>query len=125
MEISKNNRDITIDIVKAIAIILVVLGHSIQYACGEDYLKSLAFYDNWLYKIIYSFHMPLFMCVSGWLFGYSIQRYDISKLLKRKVIALIFPLVSWGTIHYLLTKMFLGHQTFDLSVWWMIVGGGL
>ncbi len=118
-------RNIRLDLIKAIAIILVVAGHAIQFGCGNDYTESLAFYDNWVYKIIYSFHMPVFMCVSGWLFARSVARYDTCALLKNKAIALLIPIFVWGTMHYLSTKVILGHEPLNLSTWWMIVGGGI
>ncbi len=121
----QKERNLRLDLVKAIAIILVVAGHAIQYSCGSDYTESLAFYDNWVYKIIYSFHMPVFMCVSGWLFARSVAKYDTCALLKNKAIALLLPLFVWGTIHYLSTKVVMGHEPLNLSTWWMIVGGGI
>lgn len=32
-------------------------------------------YNNLIFKVIYSFHMPLFACISGWLFGSTIEKY--------------------------------------------------
>ncbi len=51
-------RDERYDIAKGVAIILVVVGHSIQFHLSE-------FDDNPVFRAIYSFHMPLFMAVSG------------------------------------------------------------
>ena len=45
-------REFYLDAVKAIAIILTVLGHCIQWIQGD------AFADNKLELFIYSFHMP-------------------------------------------------------------------
>lgn len=53
------NRNSTIDAIKGFAISLVVLGHVLQ-----SHLPSPT--EDCLYRIIYSFHMPLFMLVSGW-----------------------------------------------------------
>lgn len=52
------------DALKGILILLVVLGHSIQAAMrqlGESCL------NDYLWNLIYSFHMPAFMAVSGYL----------------------------------------------------------
>lgn len=46
-----------IDQLKGIAILLVVLGHVIGYNNCED---------SFLWRFIYSFHMPLFMFISGY-----------------------------------------------------------
>lgn len=61
MNISLNGtlqRDRTIDIAKGITIILVVIGH----------LNHFFQYTNPLIIGIYSFHMPLFVCLSGYFF---------------------------------------------------------
>ncbi len=120
-----NERNIRLDLIKAVAIILVVVGHAIQYCCGNEYTESLAFYDNWLFKIIYSFHMPAFMCVSGWLFARSVAKYNMGSLIRSKALSLLVPIFVWGTLHYISTKVLLRHETPNLSNWWMIVGGGI
>lgn len=53
-----NHRLHYIDNLKGVLILLVVLGHCIQ-ATNMDYDHDL------VSRYIYSFHMPLFMCVSG------------------------------------------------------------
>lgn len=49
------------DSLKGFLILLVILGHSIQYTLGNSC------YSNHLWNIIYSFHMPAFMAISGFL----------------------------------------------------------
>lgn len=68
------NRESWIDVLKGIGIILVCLGH-IQP-------------DIYLEKHIYSFHMPLFFFISGYLF---ISKGNIRDTLKRKFNGLIKP----------------------------------
>lgn len=90
-------RDVIIDAVKAFAIISVVVGHSIQYGFSADYLRSGAYFDNVLFKIIYSYHMPLFMLISGYLFAYSINR-DWKSVIKKKSLSLLVPVFAWGAV---------------------------
>ena len=52
----------SIDCVKGVAILLVVLGHAVQLLKGSE----AANHDR-LFNYIYSFHMPLFMFISGYL----------------------------------------------------------
>lgn len=59
------NRLVWADSLKGVLMILVVVGHSIQYVEG-DLCES-----NHLWNAIYSFHMPAFMAVSGWLSVYG------------------------------------------------------
>lgn len=56
-----NVRKVWIDSLKGILILLVVLGHSIQNTLGEEC------YGNYWWNLIYSFHMPAFMAISGYL----------------------------------------------------------
>lgn len=57
----ERNRLLWADALKGVLILLVVLGHSIQNTIGD------ACYINHLWNIIYSFHMPAFMAISGYL----------------------------------------------------------
>jgi len=50
------------DALKGALMILVVLGHAIQTELGSECEESH------LWNLIYSFHMPAFMAISGWLF---------------------------------------------------------
>lgn len=93
----KKERNVLIDVVKAFAIISVVIGHSIQYGFSADYLRSGAYFDNVLFKIIYSYHMPLFMLISGYLFAYSINR-DWKSVIKKKSLSLLVPVFAWGAV---------------------------
>lgn len=77
-------RNKTIDCMKGLAIIFMVVGH----------IHISALVD----KFIYSFHMPLFFIVSGYLY----HRRTVSlEYLKKKVKTLILPyFVFAGGVHY-------------------------
>ena len=69
-----------LDISKGIAIFLVVWGHIIQYSfAGKE-----EFYENIIFRLIYGFHMPLFMIISGYLFFYSCEKYDLKRIVKKQ-----------------------------------------
>lgn len=53
-----------LDVFKGILIILMVLGHVIQTIISPD-----DFDNNIVFKVIYSFHMPAFFFISGYLDG--------------------------------------------------------
>lgn len=80
------------DSLKLFAIYLVVLGHVVLF--GET-----DFYSNPVWLYIYSFHMPLFMTISGF-FSYKILKGegDITKKFKQ----LIIPCITLGIIFYVL-----------------------
>lgn len=86
---SQTQRIVFIDYLKAFAIFLVLLGHAIQYINVDSYLDSLAF------NFIYSFHMPLFMFISGMFFKSSLQ-ISFKELIKKKFVALILPALVWS-----------------------------
>lgn len=80
MNTNQNNehRQTYLDIAKGIGIILMIIGHS--------------FGPQILIKIIYSFHMPLFFLISGYLFNEKKwSSLGIKKLIKYKLKAYIMP----------------------------------
>ena len=85
----KNNQRLHyIDIIKGIGIFLVVLGHV--------YRGNII--QNW----IYSFHMPLFFIISGWLFGYkNIEPKDFLEITKKKVMTLMLPYIEFYLLSFL------------------------
>lgn len=97
--ISKNDtnskRNKTIDYIKAFAIILVVVGHCIQYGSGE-YIYNHFFSGMIIVTFIYSFHMPIFMLVSGYLFYYSLEKYSFKDIVFNKYKQLVLPLAFWS-----------------------------
>ena len=90
------HRNNTLDFIKAFAIILVILGHAIQLGSGNAVLTECTFFDDFLYKFIYSFHMPLFMLISGYLMFYSVNKRCFKKNLLIKIKSIIFPLLVWN-----------------------------
>lgn len=87
--LSKRNQKI--DLLKGIAITLVVWGHSIQYLKKD----GISFFENPVFIIIYSFHMPLFMMISGYLFHYSLSKYSTADIVITKFKQLIVPMLTW------------------------------
>lgn len=77
------------DVVKGLAIILVIAGHSLQYSCRGE-----SFVDNPIWKFIYGFHMPLFMLVSGYFFYFSIQKHTYKDVFIARVKQCILPILT-------------------------------
>lgn len=86
------NRDYTIDGIKALGLIFMVLGH-----CGFPGTH-----------FIYLFHMPIFFIASGYLF--SENRVSTIKgmasYLKRKITSLWLPYVKWNVLFIVLNNVF-------------------
>jgi len=90
-----HSRDLAIDAMRGLAITLVVLGHSIEAAYPTSYTTMP------LHVIIYSFHLPLFVFLSGML-TYREQPLPRLRFIQRRASALLVPYVAW------------------LIVWWSI-----
>lgn len=86
-----------IDICKGIAIILVVLGHTIR-----DEMRELNSTYDIIYNFIYSFHMAFFMVLSGFLFGEQckMRKFDVKFFLYKRSISLFLPFVSYSLLLY-------------------------
>ena len=84
-------RDLFWDAAKAGLIILVILGHAIQYASDGN-----TFWSSPLFKGIYIFHMPLFMLISGY---FAAQKLMVapSGYLQGQFRHLMFPALTLGT----------------------------
>jgi len=80
-----------IDITKGIAILAVVVGHTLGPYNGQ-FLGSL----------IFAFHMPIFFMLSGYLF----KMHPISQEAKRGAMNLLLPYLITGSLIL-------------ISVWWL------
>lgn len=100
------NRNNFIDYIKGILIFLMLWGHCIQFLLPS----KLDFFNNIVFKFIYSFHMPLFILISGLLFGkklYKIQN-DKDKLygyIGKKILSLSKIIIMSGIIYTLIVNL--------------------
>lgn len=95
-----NQRNVYLDIVKAFTIICVVIGHCIQSGSGAYFFTAMMYFENAIFKIIYTYHMPLFMVISGYLFAFSVRNKSWSKMILHKVQTLLIP-IFFVVIHSL------------------------
>lgn len=82
-----------IDLVKFVAIYLVIWGHALTQMMPNDLGQ------NEVYLAIYSFHMPLFMMVSG-LFAANSFRLSPVELISKKFRQLVLPSLTFGLVWY-------------------------
>lgn len=117
--VQTKERDITIDILKGIAIVLVVLGHVISGIYDTEH-----FSENILFKICYSFHMPLFVFISGWLNGLKpLEKID-GAWIKNRTLRLMIPYGIWTLGKWFLYRESLGNPLKSLFVeplFWFII----
>ena len=97
----KSKRLEYIDIARGIAIILIVLGHTITYSQN----------CRIIYKIIYSFHVALFFIISG--YTYKIKKEESFLIFfKRKFTRIMVPYYIWAFI-FIIPFYIFGSSTGD------------
>lgn len=87
-----------INVLRGIAVFLMLWGHCIQCCC----LNAFDFFENSVFRVIYSFHMPLFMLISGYLFFFSMRKRSLKDLLIHKTQLMIQPIIMCGILCFLL-----------------------
>lgn len=130
--ITNNSRDAFLDIAKGLAIILVVVGHVIQGS-------SEKFDDLLWFRVIYSFHMPLFVFLSGAVAAIAfradgIQDGILSSLERAKTkiskaaVRLLLPFLAWCVINQLIyhhsdsviSALILAFRRPDTALWFLL-----
>ncbi|WPU92441.1 acyltransferase [Mucilaginibacter sabulilitoris] len=104
MKISQTKKNLTIETLRGLAIILMVLGHVI--GSGSDNGLKVADDSIWRFSY-YAFQyirMPLFTVISGFVYAYKpVSRFTSnSKFITGKINRLLIPLVVVATLFYLL-----------------------
>jgi len=126
------NRDVFLDIAKGLAIILVVIGHVIQ-GSAENFDDLLGF------KIIYSFHMPLFIFLSGAVASIAFNPMLVNSGLKRSFkaasvrvkkafVRLVLPFLAWCVLNQLIyhhadsviNALILAFRRPDTALWFLL-----
>jgi fucose 4-O-acetylase-like acetyltransferase len=127
-------RENNLDFLKGIAIILVVVGHTIQYRTNINDFDSV-----FLFRFIYSFHMPFFLFLSGAVASYwasfFINEADLKIKIKfyfvrlrKSFVRLIIPFISWTIIKYYMHAIGIGLFFYivdsfkhpQISLWFLI-----
>ena len=89
-----DNRNQFVDIMRGIAMLLVVLGHTMT-GCTTGSQDSVVF------NIVWSLQMPLFILISGYVTKYSRASGDakgLCKYIKRRTISYMFPWLVWSCV---------------------------
>ena len=84
-----NERNLQLDGLKFFLVCLVVVGHCVQPFRYDS--VSL----GWIYGIIYSFHMPLFVMLSGYFFKVGVPKQELWKCIKLLETFFIVTIVFW------------------------------
>ena len=112
MSESPKKRNEFVDIMRGIAMLLVVLGHTMT-GCTENSQ------DSFLFNVVWSLQMPLFILISGYVTRYSRGVCDGDTLwiyVKRRTIAYLLPWAVWS---FLVRGIIFGQRNF-LNLKWLI-----
>lgn len=112
------NKSIHYNFLKIILTILVVLAHSSRMYTDVGIIKPLnqSIILCYLTNFIYSFHMPLFIAISGMVYSFCIddlnKYHDTVLFIKNKIIRLLLPYIFFG-LFYVAPIMVLYNFTSD------------
>lgn len=125
-------RDQFLDIAKGLAIILVVVGHVLQGSAER-------FDDLFWFRVIYSFHMPMFVFLSGAVVaivfvpekiqdGIGAAIHQAQLKISKAAIRLLLPFVAWCIINQLIfqhsesvwTALILAFRRPDTALWFLL-----
>ncbi len=103
----------SLDIAKGLGILLVVFGHTISPVMeGNSFIE-------WIYRVIYIFHMPLFFFVSGYVATKLVTKpYPKATLLKERTIRLVIPYLTWAVIYLPMKVIMSEHVRFSSEYKW-------
>ena len=105
---STGKRQVSLDIAKIACIILVVIGH-------YDPAESPEHYKNIL-KVIYTFHMPVFLFISGFLYIATWKAVSFKEFITKKIKRLVIPYLTTSAIIITLKLLTQGSARVDHPV---------
>jgi fucose 4-O-acetylase-like acetyltransferase len=85
-------RDVRLDVLKALAIVLVIFGHAVNLVYGKA--VRAPFWLGVIFSVVAAVNVPLFMFVSGYL---ARRRPDL-KWLGQRAMRLLVPLAAWSIL---------------------------
>lgn len=118
-------RNHQIDNIRAIAILLVVIGHSIIiYSSSWGLYKSsnnFLFFD-YLKDLINIIQMPLFFAVSGFLFAFSVDKKQFMSIVKDKASRLLIPYMWFAFLWLLPIRLIVNYPGYSGKSFATIIG---
>ena len=96
-------RDRSTDVLRALAIILVVLGHTNR---GIIDSRGSTTWDGlrWLDFILYALHMPTFFYLAGYYAQRSLERHTVLTFARARWGAIIYPYLFWSVAYFAINK---------------------
>lgn len=116
-------KNLTVETLRGIAILLVVLGHVIGSDPGGGMKIGFPHPLRYLYLWIDYIQMPLFTAIAGWV--YALKPFsalpDFRRFAKQKALRLLVPMATVGTLYFLVQYLMPGtNNKGDLGQMWRI-----
>ena len=124
-----SQRNAELDYARAIGIVLVVFGHALRGLMGAGYAPE----DGWAITtdyLIYTFHMPLFLIISGSLFAPE-KFAGLGGLLAKLSVLVVWPYLLWSLVQGSVQALMAGSGAVNndnaswtglLQIGWMPIG---
>ncbi len=112
---TKKERDTTIDFIKGFLILLVILGHT---TLGLVDMYSFNKAMNNISNFIYSFHMPCFIAVSGYLYkeyGHD-DTNSVFRHIRHKAFNILLPYVMVSIIYWIIKYAMSSFTRYPISI---------
>ncbi|MDE7283293.1 MAG: acyltransferase family protein, partial [Lachnospiraceae bacterium] len=108
-----SKRDSYMDFLKGLAIVAVIVGHSLNNIIPQGII---------LFNLVYSFHMPLLMFVSAYIEEQNREKYTMKecRMLVKRVCGLLIPYVSWNILYVVISGQILEVNIKDFGL--MLLG---
>jgi glucan biosynthesis protein C len=121
----KANKDLSIETLRGIAIVLVVIGHVIGSASdGGMQVSDDSFMRYFYYTFIECLQMPLFTVIAGWVYAlYPIKPGNFSAFVEKKIYRILVPMIVVGVSYFLLQYLTPGTNKKGnlLEIWKLLV----
>lgn len=114
-------KNLHIETLRGIAILLVVIGHVIGSDPSGGMQINYPSPWRYLYMWINYIQMPLFTAIAGWVYALKPENGSLLSFTKKKAIRLLIPMVTVGTIYFLIQYLIPGtNNKGNLSEIWKI-----
>nr|NQU90023.1 acyltransferase [Bacteroidota bacterium] len=121
--VTKANKDLSVETLRGLAIILVVVGHVIGSASdGGMKVDDDSFLRHFYFTFKY-LRMPLFTVISGWVYALRPARLDnLQSFTLKKVRRILLPMIFVGGAYYIIQNLVPGtNMSHDLASIWKIL----
>lgn len=88
-------RNLIADVIKGIAILCVLYGHSVTMI---NSVRNVTWTDSVMNVFVTAFEMPLFIMVSGYFLHFSLKKGAFSRVLWKRILAVAIPILIWEGI---------------------------